>query len=122
MNFIDRLRTPSVCRMKLLLMIFPRWIASLLAVITSIAMNLEPELYAKANHPQQQWARNILSTTNFLRGEYGRIIDVGCGTGEVTNIILQRFPHSTIVGIDKVSLFRNEYGNHSAISSANFTL
>ena len=63
-------------------------------------------LYAKYSHVQQQWGRQAMSKIDFLCGEYGRIIDVGCGTGEMTNILQHRFPNSTIVALDKVSLFR----------------
>ena len=59
-------------------------------------------LYSK-NHPGlQHWDRDVLSKIDFLCGEYGRIIDVGCGTGEVTNILQQKFPDATIVAFDKV--------------------
>ena len=68
-------------------------------------MNVDPELYARYNGAQQVLARQLLADVNFTRDSYDRMVDVGCGTGEVTNMIQGRFPNATILeAFDKVSL------------------
>lgn len=48
--------------------------------------------------PQQAWGRRVLDRLPLVGTE--RVLDVGCGTGRLTEEIAQRVPHGLAVGVD----------------------
>ncbi|XP_074661579.1 juvenile hormone acid O-methyltransferase-like [Tubulanus polymorphus] len=53
-------------------------------------MNPNAELYSNASDGTRNWAANVLSTIDFKPGGYSNVLDIGCGSGEVTNTILSK--------------------------------
>ncbi|XP_074661580.1 juvenile hormone acid O-methyltransferase-like [Tubulanus polymorphus] len=53
-------------------------------------MNPNAELYSNASDGNRNWAANVLSTIDFKPGGYSNVLDIGCGSGEVTNTILSK--------------------------------
>jgi trans-aconitate methyltransferase len=49
-------------------------------------------------HPQFKAAIELLKTIDLSK--YKTIVDIGCGSGEVTDAITQMAPHARVVGID----------------------
>jgi demethylmenaquinone methyltransferase / 2-methoxy-6-polyprenyl-1,4-benzoquinol methylase len=43
----------------------------------------------------------------------GRILDVGCGTGELTRLLARRFPRATVVGMDFTAAMLREAGRRT---------
>ncbi|XP_074648762.1 juvenile hormone acid O-methyltransferase-like [Tubulanus polymorphus] len=67
-------------------------------------MNPDGELYSLYCLAQQKWASEILAATRFDRSKtYRNILDVGCGTGEVTNILFDEFENGIekLIAVDK---------------------
>ncbi|XP_074646000.1 juvenile hormone acid O-methyltransferase-like [Tubulanus polymorphus] len=51
-------------------------------------MNPNAGFYSNNNDLQRTWATDILSSIAFQRNSYRNVLDIGCGSGEVTNILL----------------------------------
>jgi len=49
---------------------------------------------------QQEIGRRLLERMEFLRGEPGSILDLGCGTGLASRAMRERFGAATVVGLD----------------------
>lgn len=58
----------------------------------------EPEEYEISSSNQKKWGVELLSKLNFSGNE--KVLDVGCGDGEITALIAKRVPHGFVVGID----------------------
>lgn len=58
-----------------------------------------PELYLKFNRERLQPSIDLISRIEFDNPQ--KIIDVGCGPGNSTQILFKRWPESCIIGIDK---------------------
>jgi len=58
----------------------------------------DAEAYRTSSSNQKKWALELLSKLN-LRGDE-RVLDIGCGDGEITAAIAQRVPRGRAVGID----------------------
>ncbi|XP_064638436.1 juvenile hormone acid O-methyltransferase-like [Lineus longissimus] len=66
-------------------------------------MNPDPALYSLNCGAQKSWAHEILGKTSLLQECYPNVVDIGCGTGEVTNIISEKLPGvKNIIAYDKV--------------------
>lgn len=57
-----------------------------------------PELYLKFNEERTQPAIDLAARVNLENPE--KIMDVGCGPGNSTNVLYDRWPESEIIGID----------------------
>jgi trans-aconitate 2-methyltransferase len=57
-----------------------------------------PELYLKFDKERTQPSIDLVSRIDFINPR--KIIDIGCGPGNSTQILLQRWPDSQITGID----------------------
>ncbi|MBI5458748.1 methyltransferase domain-containing protein [Methanobacterium sp.] len=57
-----------------------------------------PELYLKFKEERTQPARDLAGRINIENPE--KIMDVGCGPGNSTNVLSSRWPESEIIGID----------------------
>ena len=54
--------------------------------------------YEELSGPQTRWGADLLGRT-FLRGDEA-VIDAGCGTGRVTELLLERLPGGTVLAVD----------------------
>jgi trans-aconitate 2-methyltransferase len=57
------------------------------------------ERYHALSAPQQAWGRRVLERLPLTGSEY--VLDLGCGTGRVTQEIRQRLPAGYLVGADR---------------------
>ena len=57
-----------------------------------------PELYLKFDKERTQPSIDLVKRINFDKPE--RILDIGCGPGNSTQILVLRWPDSEIIGID----------------------
>jgi trans-aconitate 2-methyltransferase len=74
--------------------------------------------YDRSSEPQQAWAADVLAR---LRGipEDATVIDIGCGTGRVTESLLDVVPKGRVLAIDAsadmVSLARQRLGDRAQV-------
>jgi trans-aconitate methyltransferase len=54
--------------------------------------------YDRVSDVQEQWARDVLDRLP-LRGDE-RVLDAGCGSGRVTEMLLERLPRGYVVAVD----------------------
>jgi trans-aconitate 2-methyltransferase len=54
--------------------------------------------YDRVADPQEQWAREVLEWLD-LRGDE-RVLDAGCGSGRVTQLLAERVPDGEVVAVD----------------------
>ncbi|HII84054.1 MAG TPA: methyltransferase domain-containing protein [Methanobacterium subterraneum] len=70
-----------------------------------------PELYLKFKNERTQPAIDLAARINLENPE--KIMDVGCGPGNSTNVLLSRWPESEIVGIDNsTSMIESAQSNY----------
>ncbi|XP_074641266.1 juvenile hormone acid O-methyltransferase-like [Tubulanus polymorphus] len=53
-------------------------------------MDADGEAYSNNSDLQKQLATDILSSNEFQQNRYRNVLDIGCGSGEVTNILLEK--------------------------------
>ena len=58
----------------------------------------DAEKYTRVASPQQEWAEGVLGRLE-LRGDE-TILDAGCGSGGVTELLLEMLPRGTVVAVD----------------------
>lgn len=56
------------------------------------------DAYHRVSDPQLQWGIPVLSRLPLTGDEL--VVDVGCGTGRLTELLLDRLPHGRVVAID----------------------
>ncbi len=54
--------------------------------------------YDTISTPQQAWGAAVVARLG-LRGDE-RVLDAGCGTGRVTEMLLERLPHGRVIAVD----------------------
>ena len=54
--------------------------------------------YHRLSAPQFLWGQRVLSDLH-LRGDES-VLDAGCGTGKLTQLLLQNLPRGRVVGLD----------------------
>jgi trans-aconitate 2-methyltransferase len=54
--------------------------------------------YDRVSDPQVTWAREVIDRLD-LRGDE-RVLDAGCGSGRVTELVLERVPNGTVIAVD----------------------
>src|SRR5688572_10296123 len=54
--------------------------------------------YDRIANPQATWGRSVLDRLELAGDE--RVLDAGCGTGRVTEVLLQRLPHGRVIALD----------------------
>lgn len=57
------------------------------------------DLYHDISSPQQAWGRRVLERLPLLPHEH--VLDIGCGTGRLTEEIARRVPDGRAVGVDR---------------------
>jgi trans-aconitate 2-methyltransferase len=55
--------------------------------------------YHEISAPQQSWGRKVLDRLPLAGHE--RVLDIGCGTGRLTELIAKRVPDGRVVGLDR---------------------
>jgi trans-aconitate 2-methyltransferase len=53
--------------------------------------------YDRVSDPQAQWALEVMAR---IEGSPARILDAGCGSGRVTQMLLERFPAAVVLAVD----------------------
>lgn len=70
--------------------------------------------YTKFEKERTQPSLDLL---NRLNGEYKNILDLGCGPGNSTNVVKNKFPASKIIGIDSsINMLEKAKKNHPEIN------
>ena len=64
--------------------------------------------YDRMSDPQLAMARDVIDRLD-LRGDE-RVLDAGCGTGRVTEVLAQRVPAGTVIAVDGSQKMVDEYG------------
>jgi trans-aconitate 2-methyltransferase len=74
--------------------------------------------YDKTSQPQQAWAADVLARLEGI-AEDAIVLDVGCGTGRVTELLLELVPRGRVLAIDAspemVTLARQRLGDRAQV-------
>ena len=74
--------------------------------------------YDRSSGPQQEWALDVLARLEGLAPD-ATVLDVGCGTGRVTEALLELVPHGRVLAIDAsqemVALARKRLGARAEV-------
>jgi trans-aconitate 2-methyltransferase len=54
--------------------------------------------YERLSAPQTMWGRLVVDRLELVGDE--RALDAGCGTGRVTEMLVERLPHGHVIGVD----------------------
>jgi len=54
--------------------------------------------YHRVSGPQREWARAVLDRLELAGDE--TVLDAGCGSGGVTQLLLERLPHGRVIAVD----------------------
>ncbi|XP_074646392.1 malonyl-[acyl-carrier protein] O-methyltransferase-like isoform X3 [Tubulanus polymorphus] len=78
-------------------------------------MNPNAEKYSKNNNLPRIWTTNTLSLIKFQRNSYRNVLDIGCGSGEATDMLLSQIKVENLIASDKyesmVEFARAKYPN-----------
>ncbi len=75
--------------------------------------------YTNNSHYQYEWATKYLK--NITLTKHASILDVGCGSGDITAHIAQLAPQSTVVGIDfSQDMITAAHIQHASLSNLTF--
>jgi trans-aconitate 2-methyltransferase len=74
--------------------------------------------YDRSSQPQQEWASDVIARLDGIDPS-ATVLDVGCGTGRVTEALLDLVPHGRVLAIDAsedmVALARRRLGNRADV-------
>ena len=74
--------------------------------------------YDESSQPQQAWASDVLARLDGIATD-GTILDVGCGTGRVTELLLALVPRGQVLAVDAsedmVALARERLGGRAQV-------
>jgi trans-aconitate 2-methyltransferase len=74
--------------------------------------------YDRTSGPQQAWASDVLARLDGIAPD-ATVLDVGCGTGRVTEALLELVPHGRVLAIDAsaemVELARRRLGDRARV-------
>jgi trans-aconitate 2-methyltransferase len=71
--------------------------------------------YDRVANPHVAWGRNVLDWLQLAGDE--RVLDAGCGTGRVTELLLERLPRGRVVALDASPSMVEEAGRRLAHAS-----
>jgi len=58
----------------------------------------DSEEYQISSSNQKKWGVELFSKLNLSGNE--KVLDIGCGDGEITALIAGKVPHDSVIGID----------------------
>jgi len=58
----------------------------------------DPDWYDRISDPQLAWGREVLERLPLTGDE--AVLDAGCGTGRVTQLLVERLPRGRVIGVD----------------------
>jgi trans-aconitate 2-methyltransferase len=83
-----------------------------------VATPWDAETYDRTSQPQQRWANEVLSRVIGLPGD-ATVLDVGCGTGRVTEHLARLVPGGRVLAIDAsgdmVAIARERLGERAEV-------
>lgn len=79
-------------------------------------MPWNPDIYNKFKAKRYEPFFDLLSHVHAVAGK--QILDLGCGTGELTKIIADKFPEATVLGVDTSAEMLSQAPDQSNISFA----
>jgi len=62
------------------------------------ARDWDAEAYHRVSTPQLEWAREVIERLP-LKGDE-TVLDAGCGSGRVTQLLVERLPQGRVIGVD----------------------
>lgn len=62
------------------------------------ARDWDAATYDRVSTPQVEWAREVLDRLPLAGDE--TVLDAGCGSGRVTQLLLERLPNGRVIGVD----------------------
>jgi trans-aconitate 2-methyltransferase len=78
----------------------------------------DAQTYDRTSAPQQSWAADVLARLDGIAPD-ATVLDVGCGTGRVTETLLERVPRGRVLAIDAsqemVALARARLGERATV-------
>jgi trans-aconitate 2-methyltransferase len=78
----------------------------------------DAQTYDNSSEPQQAWALDVLSRLEGIAPD-SAVLDVGCGTGRVTQALVALVPHGRVLAIDAspdmVALARERLGERAEV-------
>jgi trans-aconitate 2-methyltransferase len=67
-------------------------------MIRAMPREWDAATYDRVSAPQTRWGRGVVDRLPLVGDE--RVLDAGCGTGRVTEMLLQRLPRGRVVALD----------------------
>ena len=74
--------------------------------LRQMASDWDAERYHRVSDPQLAWGLKVLDRLRPVAGE--RILDIGCGTGRLTAVIVARAPQAQVIGMDRSAAMVSE--------------
>jgi trans-aconitate 2-methyltransferase len=67
-------------------------------ILDRVSRDWDARTYDAVAAPQERWGRNVLDRLRLAGAE--RVLDAGCGSGRVTEVLAERLPNGTVVALD----------------------
>ena len=78
----------------------------------------DAKTYDRLAAPQEEWARRVLERLPLDGGE--TVLDVGCGSGRATKLLVEKLPHGRVIGVDgspsMIAVAREAFGGDDRIA------
>ncbi len=83
----------------------------------------DADVYDRVADPQEAWGREVLDRLPLAGDE--TVLDAGCGSGRVTQLLLERLPRGRVIGIDAsaamVEVARTRLGERAELRTGDLT-
>jgi SAM-dependent methyltransferase len=89
-------------------------------IVSTMAEDWDATAYDRVAGPQTRWGSAVVERLT-LRGDE-RVLDAGCGTGRVTELVLRRLPRGHVVAVDSSEAMLAEAGRRLAAWGDRVTL